>query len=144
MHHIRRQRWQLKTNDRTTAFALRSSLRRDLDALTMAFDRGFGAVDDDNEIIHIPKLELHLRISNVDDLLQHLPAVLAAQLGQALLQTDKQGTQLSRRISKSVEAHQILLRYLHSGNLDWSALSFDAPGLIVQLTQVAQIWLAPA
>lgn len=140
-HHIRRQCWQVRAPDQAGAFALRTQLRRDLDRLNAVFERGLDAADSADELVHIPRLHLQLRIQDSTDLVEQLSLALAEQL-TALRSADSTHTDTDRpkRIGKARGAAQ-LPDFLLSGMLQWYEQGSDAPTTSRQLSAEIEDWL---
>ncbi len=84
-HHIRSQRWQIRTTSTATAFAVRQELRTQLDTLLLpAFERAFDAFTPDDEVLHIPSLTLHLQLREGSNLTAELVRLIEAELSAAL------------------------------------------------------------
>ena len=66
-HRIRRQRWELRAPDQDTAFALRVQMRRDIDNVLMpALEQAFDALDSGDEVVHLSRLSLKLKVRNLE------------------------------------------------------------------------------
>ncbi len=76
-HRIRRQRWQVSTARAADAFAVRTALRNAQEAsLLPALEQAFDALDDGQREVHLPRLELKIRLSSPDALADELPVRL--------------------------------------------------------------------
>lgn len=73
-HRIRRQRWQVRTASAADAFAVRTALRQANElSLLPALESAFAALDNGEREIHLPRLELTVRISSPERLADELP-----------------------------------------------------------------------
>lgn len=120
VHRIRRQRWQVRAPGPAAAFAVRQALREMqettlLPALAGAFDAFAG----DGRSVHLPRLEIALRVSSVERLAEELPERLGEAVRAVLAQT---GAGLTEPPPPHLTPAARLQRYLGSGQLDW----FDA------------------
>jgi contractile injection system tape measure protein len=145
MHRIRRQRWLCRAPSREEAFNLRSGLRQALEeAVPAAFQRAFDAAVPGDDVVHVPRLELRVRVAGVESLAAELPELLrraAHEQLAALLGADPEppspaagGTRRSNRENR-VEA---LVRYLATGALPWELAQAEAAELREQLQQMAR------
>ncbi|OYY94803.1 MAG: hypothetical protein B7Y41_04325 [Hydrogenophilales bacterium 28-61-23] len=148
-HRIRRQRWEVRVADRDTAFALRAQLRRDLDSVLLpAMAQAFDALGSGDEVVHIPRLTLRMRVRNLDELAAQLPAQVAQQLGAVLGAAAggvaDNGAETPRRRSAAEQRRASLLHYLRGGQLEWLEPRDDvatrAARLREEAVQVARIW----
>lgn len=139
-HHIRRQRWHLQAPDRAGAFSLRTLLRQELDSLNTLFERSLDAVDKREEMLHIPRLELHLRIRDASELAEQLSLALRTQLPEQLAGRNTAAA-LSNASSGAAYGRQRLLGFLQRGALSWHEQDNDAPALCRQLAATLEAWL---
>jgi hypothetical protein len=137
-HHIRRQRWRLGASNAEAAFAMRSLLRQELDTLNQVFERALDVACPDQEVIHLPRLELNLRIAGHDALFEQLSLALAEQLASLSTRTSK-GT--PQRLPQAVQRRHSLLQFLRTGTLEWYALATDAPSSARLLAEELETWL---
>jgi hypothetical protein len=142
LHRVRRLRWQASAPSAGDAFALRSLLRRQGDAVSAAIEEALAALDLPGEVWHLPALKLRLDASSLSALDAELPALVAMALRAALLKEARPadvalpevvaaaGPVPGSASSASIEAsaHAALRHYLGSGNLPWplAGLSFEA------------------
>jgi len=127
-HRIRRLRCLVSTSDQTEAFAIRQSLRdRWQDTLLPVFERAFDEVSSGDRIIHIPKIELHLKVPSDREFMDVLPELIQQQLADRwqsiaseIISTTQQ--ELAGR-EATIEQNQfgILLHYLQTGSLPWQS-----------------------
>ncbi|WP_300437836.1 contractile injection system tape measure protein [Zoogloea sp.] len=90
-HRIRRLHWQARAPTPDAAFALRSLLREGSDAVLAALERSLSAQVPDTRLIHLPRLELHLRLNpadSADDLPERVFAAATAAIAAALADLD--------------------------------------------------------
>src|ERR1700709_1228988 len=84
-HRIRHQRWLCSAGSAAEAFALRGGLREAQEAAVPAvFERAFDAAVPGDEVVHLPRLEVSIRLANVDDLAAALPGLLARAVSEQL------------------------------------------------------------
>jgi len=128
-HRVRRQSWRLAARSAEEAFALRARLRTALEhELPAAFERAFDKAAPGAEVVHIPKLELRLRVASLDALAGALAEAIAREL-------DLQPAAPPR--PAPLERRQLLLHYLEHGALAWHAAQRDAPEAAVELRATA-------
>lgn len=137
-HHIRRQRWHLQAPDRAGAFSLRTLLRQELDSLNTLLERSLDAVGDRGETLHLPRLELQLRIRDGGDLAQQLAMALQEQLPAQLAGRNIAGAD---ETAKPGYEQRRLLGFLQRGALNWHEQGKDAPALARQLAATLEAWL---
>ncbi|QSQ13870.1 contractile injection system tape measure protein [Myxococcus landrumensis] len=126
-HRIRRQRWRVQTRTSEEAFAARQQVRDELEgALLPAFERAFDEVAPGDGVVHLSRLELHLRIPGPEVLAAQLPELLyqqvREQLGQAVRRraveaVGTQGVPASRQVARE-----------GPGGTPWGPR--DVPGLV--------------
>lgn len=133
-HRVRRQSWCLAARSAEEAFALRLQLRTALEhELPAALERAFDKAAPGGETLHIPKLELRLRVASLD--------ALAAALAEAIArEVDLQPRGALR--PAALERLQVLLHYLERGALAWHATQRDAPEAAAELRAAALAELA--
>ena len=156
-HRIRRQRWQVRTASAADAFAVRTALRQEnelslLPALESAFaalesafaalESAFAALDGGEREIHLPRLELAIRISSPERLADELPAKLAEAARQALAEVIAVPPQEQAAIPRSLTPGKRLRRYLGSGQVDWFDADREQSELLQQLAEEARLWSA--
>ncbi|WP_437316194.1 contractile injection system tape measure protein [Sorangium sp. So ce385] len=84
-HRIRRLTFRVKATSPEEALALRKELRVRMDpALLATFERTFDEVAATDEVVHLPRLELRLSISGVEDVAASLPERMRVELRQQL------------------------------------------------------------
>ena len=102
-HRIRRQRWQVTTASAADAFALRTALRRENELnLLPALESAFAALDSGEREIHLPRLELSVRISSPERLAEELPAKLAEAARHALAEAVAAEPERSASVSRDM------------------------------------------
>ena len=139
-HRIRRQRWQVTAASAADAFALRSALRRDSDlTLLPVLERVFAELDDGERDIHLPRLEIKVRLSAVDRLADELPEQLLAATRLALAEA-LDGPPETRVGPRDASAGARLRRYLVSGQIDWFDAGHDSADVAQRLADEAARW----
>lgn len=127
-HRIRRLRCLVSTRSQTEAFAIRHSLHdRWQDTFMPAFESAFDEIATGDRIIHIPKLEIHLKVTSEQELLEVLPELIQQQLHEQLqsMNLETIRTTQSGMVWQEVSARQdrfaALLHYLQTGLMPWQA-----------------------
>lgn len=120
-HRIRRQRWQVSAPDAASAFALRQALHAGLEtqlqpALAAVFDELIGERE-----LHLPRLELHLRLAHPAALAEQLPGLLADAARQALAAQPPGLAPTPTPAPTAIAARPAarLRHYLRHGDLPW-------------------------
>ena len=140
-HRVRRLRWQAGAATPAEAFALRSLLREQADNCQAALERAFDRVAPADEVWHLPRLVLTVRLADLQDrgtgLVERVEAALRAALAgadriddEAMNDADEAleprpsaaaSSQLeASRRSVEFDARQALHHYLASGLLPWT------------------------
>ncbi len=124
-HRIRRLRCLVSTSDQAEAFAIRQSLRdRWQDTILPVFEHAFDEISSSDRIIHIPKIELHVKITSNRELIEVLPELIQKQLNEKLqaidveISSNQQGFS-TREATVSQAQFAILLHYLQTGSVPW-------------------------
>ncbi|UCV27911.1 contractile injection system tape measure protein [Ferribacterium limneticum] len=142
-HRIRRQRWQVRTASPADAFAVRTALRQENElSLLPALESAFAALDNGEREIHLPRLELAIRISSPERLAEELPARLAEAARQALAEAVEASPSGPAAIPRSLTPGDRLRRYLGSGQVDWFDADREQSELQQQLAEEARQWSA--
>ena len=123
-HRVRRQSWRLEVGSAPAAFATRARFRADVEALLPAFNDVFDAWAPDEAILHIPRLELRLRVASLDE--------LAAALGEALRHEAPRPSPVPRA-SAAAQGLAVLLHYLETGALAWHAAHAELAAVAARL-----------
>jgi hypothetical protein len=133
-HRVRRQSWRLAARCGEEAFTLRLQLRAALEhELPAALERAFDKAAPGAEVVHIPKLELRLRIASLDALAGALVEAIVRELDLPLPDPPRPAP---------LERLQLLLHYLEHGALAWHAAQRDAPEAAAELRAAALAELA--
>ncbi|HZO02715.1 MAG TPA: contractile injection system tape measure protein [Burkholderiales bacterium] len=115
VHRVRRQSWRVAVRSAQDAFAARARVRVLVeDELREAFARAFDRAAPGEAVLHIPRLELRLRVASLNGLADALAAALEREIA---LQRPPPETVREPRADRL----QVLLRYLESGVLAWHA-----------------------
>ena len=149
LHRIRRQQWLFSTATNEYAFTLRKQFREQWeDALLPIFEMAFDEFSDEDEIIHIPKLEIKLKVGCKSELWEELPKALYAELAMqlksfAVKKSEPQANAVSgSKNPASIHNYSVLIHYLRNGNLPWQATSWSAGESIKNLKDaIHQNWL---
>ena len=159
IHHIRSQRWQIKTASQSTAFAVRQELRSSLEGeLLPAFERAFDDVVPDDQLLHIPSLKLHLQLQlhEGSNLVAALATIIEAELRAALLKAIRpvvtsedtrftSGVHSTTAASAAVQTwdtaehrRAMLVEYLRTGQISWQAKTHETSSLLAWLQEEAE------
>lgn len=141
-HRIRRQRWQVRAPNQETALAWRHELRMRLDSeILPAFERAFEALGLGESVLHIPRLTLDTKATDVEGLIRKLPALIAEQLADALQagSSHAPAARTVRRFDLDADWRDALLRYLASGHLPWHMAGREHHVVIAALRKQALI-----
>src|SRR4051812_28871811 len=148
-HRIRRQRWLCTAGSTAEAFALRGRLREAQEAaVPAAFARAFDAAVPGGEVVHLPRLELRIRLASVDDLATLLPDLLARavseELGRLLVPAARSQSPIpalpapaAARRSGRESRLEALVIYLITGALPWELAQAEISALLEQLRETA-------
>lgn len=132
-HRVRTQRWRVAARSAGEAFTLRARLRAAMeDELLPVFGRAFDEAVPGDTLLHIPRLELRLRVASLDA----LAGALAEALGEALRRQAHGRPASPPRPAASAAREQrlsVLLGYLESGALAWHAAHLDAASIASEL-----------
>ena len=142
-HRIRRQRWQVRTASPADAFAVRTALRHENElSLLPALESAFAELDDGEREIHLPRLELSIRISSPERLAEELPLRLAEAARQALADVIDVPSLAQAATPRRLTPGKRLRRYLASGQVDWFDADREQSELQQQLADEARLWSA--
>jgi hypothetical protein len=138
VHHIRRQRWVVRTATAEQAFAVRSWLHdhctTDLqDALESAFDRAAPG----DEIVRLERLVLTIQVNAVERLVEVLPSRVVDAVATPLHPGAPGGAVLADAPPLHATEESRLIEYLLSGTVPWPVRP-DSPGLLGTLASVAR------
>ncbi|GBO53444.1 hypothetical protein APA_1351 [Pseudanabaena sp. lw0831] len=124
---------------------MRKNLRdRWQDTLIPVFESTFDEIAGSDRIIHIPKLELHIKVNSEQELLDILPELIQQQLQEQLrsldlttipLTTISQSGEVLRETTAQQNQFEILMHYLQTGSLPWQASSASASEIAVDLKE---------
>lgn len=144
-HRIRRLRYLVVTSDQTEALAIRKNLcDRYSEELLPVLERVFDESASGDRVIHIPKLELHLKVTFDQDLMEMLPELIQQQLREQLqsLNWETMLTTQSRVIGQEVTTEQnqfdILVYYLHGGSVPWQTAYASASDIALELKETCK------
>ena len=131
-HRIRRLRFRVRARSKADAFTLRARFRAELDqTLQPALSRIFDELAPGNEVLHLPRLEIHARVTSLEELADVLPDLVRRELGDRLRTPAPSGpsasTGLVRRTSVERSRLEALLHYLETGSLPWSDATWVRP-----------------
>src|SRR5215208_3037858 len=126
-HRVRRLRWRVRVGTRDEAFAVRPALRRSVTGqIVPALDRLFDDIPVGAAVVHIPRLDVHVRASELgsvaDDCLDAIRAQLAERL-RAVAARPATAQRADNLVDTTVDRRETrvaaLRQYLHSGVLPW-------------------------
>ena len=131
-HRIRRQRWLVSTSTNEHAFTLRNQFReRWEDALLPVFETAFDEFSNEDEFIHIPRLEIKLKLYPGSELWEGLPQALYEELATQLRSIaakraeQPEDADFRSKVQGSMHNFKVLIHYLTHGNLPWQASSLQ-------------------
>ena len=140
-HRIRRQRWQVRTASAADAFAVRATLRQESGlSLLQALESAFAAIDHGEREIHVPRLELAIRISSPEQLAEELPLKLAEAVRCSLVEAIDAAPQLPVQLARGLAPAGRLRHYLRHGQVDWFDAEREPAELQRQLADEARPW----
>ena len=140
-HRIRRQRWQVRTASAADAFAVRATLRQESGlSLLQALESAFAAIDHGEREIHVPRLELAIRISSPEQLAEELPVKLAEAVRLSLVEAIDAAPQLPVKVVPGLAPGSRLRHYLRHGQVDWFDAEREPAELQQQLANEARPW----
>jgi len=123
-HRIFRQKWQVSTSSEKQAFAIRKELLQEWDGrLLPIFDKAFSENVSNDEIVHIPKIEINLKVSYSKELWDEIAEGLYQRLSELLRSENTNAVEGSGNKSESVaiplkqHRFEMLLYYLEKGDL---------------------------
>ncbi|HVY04703.1 MAG TPA: contractile injection system tape measure protein [Burkholderiales bacterium] len=123
-HRVRRMAWRVKAGAEPVAFAWRAALRNDLDhRLLPAMSRAFDRIAPGDEIVRIPRLDLRLTVSSLDELAAQLAAGMERELA----------LHRPRPRPADLEWREILVEYLATGTLRWDAAALESDEVVSRL-----------
>ena len=144
-HRIRRLRYLVVTSNQTDALAIRKNLcDRSSEELLPVLARAFDENTSSDRVLHIPKLQLHLKVASEQDLMEMLPELIQQQLRDQLqsLNGETMLTTQSRVMGEEVTTEQnqfdILVYYLHGGSVPWQTAHASASDIAVELKETCQ------
>ena len=119
LHRIHRQRWQVRAGDHAEAMRWRQSLRDDAQQeLLAAMATVFDAFDEPTQSWHLPRLQLHLKVSSLAQLREQLPLALADALRDERWQREVAEPDSKAAGNNSSAMRLVALRhYLSTGQL---------------------------
>lgn len=147
-HRIRQQRWRITAASASEAFAVRATLRRESElSLLAALEAAFDACDAGDREIHLPRLEVKVRLAAAEQLADELAKVLPARLNEAARQALSAAIEALPANAASPARPETtpamrLRRYLGSGQIAWFEADRDPTEVARQLTDEARRWSA--
>jgi hypothetical protein len=162
-HRIRRLTFRVKATSQKEALALRKELRARMEPTLLAtFERSFDEIAAKDEVIHIPRLELRLKISGVEDIATGLPERIQLELRKQLSSMIPRGAALPAALRGVIDAAagprhparatpsessasdaasfallRMLIHYLDTGSLPWPLANLDPATALLQLRSAA-------
>ncbi len=147
-HRIRRLRYLVSTSSQAEAFAIRKCLHdRYSEAVLPVLESVFDEMVSDDRAIHIPKLELHLKVTSEQELMEVLPELIQQQLreqlqsmnGETIATTEPEV--VGQEVTTQQNQFDILLHYLHTGSVPWEAAHAATSDIAVDLKEAChQQW----
>jgi hypothetical protein len=141
-HRIRRLRCLVSTTNQTEAFSIRQYLRdRTFDTLIPACESVFEEIASGDGIIHISKLELHLKVNSEQELVELLPELIQQKLNEQLqsinlatIPTTQSGV-VWQEATAQQDRFATLLHYLRTGLMPWQASYTSTSEIAVNLKE---------
>ena len=144
-HRIRRQKWLVHTGSAEEAFAWRKLLRdKGQDILLPVLEKAFDEAVKGNHVIHIPRIELKVKIDSEKQGSEALPDQILQQLReqlQHLLHEQKQSTRqhlVWKESTTQKDWFETLLYYLQTGLVPWQAAHTSAQEITSALTDICR------
>ena len=146
-HRIRKLHCLVSTGSQTEAFAIRQNLHdRWQDTLLPAFENAFDEITGSDRIIHIPKLELHIKVTSEQELLDVLPELIQQQLKeqlqsinlQSISTTPTQSGEVWQEITAQQNQFEILMHYLRRGSLLWQVSYASTSEIAIDLKETCR------
>lgn len=137
-HRIRKQSWLVKTDTAADAFQVRKQLNEEWESSYLpAFEKAFDEICPEDEIIHIPRIALQLRVSpsHPEVLKEAIYRQVMEQLHTTLQQPGKSGT-LQHPYQPGAYPARVLDFYLETGSLPWYALENDKENSATKLGEL--------
>lgn len=139
-HRIRRQTWRIRANSPAQGFQLRQAVR---EAFAPSFLSAFEAACDEStsveDVVHIPRFELHLRIPSENHLERLLPEAIRIQLYELLKNRPANDLRKATRRQSGFEA---LIHYLQTGVLRWEKAGVSVSESTSELKEVCREYLS--
>lgn len=143
-HRIRTLRWQVDAETTATAFSWRALLREKgagllLPVLEQVLDEAAAL----EQVVHIPKVELHIRVDSEQELEKLLPGAMLDQLRRQLRRQMAAGGTTAQVppgevVTEEYSRFEILMQYLRSGTLPWQAAEGSAPDQALELSKTCR------
>ncbi len=144
-HRIRSLRWKVRAGSAAEAFSLRTLLHdRGMELLLPVLDQGMDEAASGERVIHIPKIELKVRLNSGEKLEAILPGKILGHLKEEFRrhQADD-GTTVHSPVGERAAAersrYDVLLRYLRTGTLSWYAAGTTASDQAAASNQAAAL-----
>jgi contractile injection system tape measure protein len=140
-HRIRRLSLRVRATSPSQALALRKQVRDQLDTtLTAAMERAFDKAGAPDELIHIPRVHVRVRVSGKGELAGELARCIEQELhGQ--LSTLAAGVGRTGPAGETTASLQVrawmLLHYLETGSLPWPLAQVDPAVAVSELRNAA-------
>ncbi len=126
-HRIRSLRWQVEAGSTAEAFAWRAALHeKGTDLLLPVLEQGLDEAAGGERVIHIPKLELSIRLNSLRELESSLSDTILVQIREQLQRLPAADGSAGQTPQGEVTTTgqsglEILLHYLQTGSLPWQA-----------------------
>ncbi len=136
-HRIRRQTWRIRTGSAAPAFRLRQAVRDVFEpSFLSAFEEACNEATDIDDVVHIPKLELHFQISSENQLDQLLPDAIRRQLRDLL--HSRPANHEWKKSTPQQSRFEALIYYLQTGVLRWEKTSLSISESSTELKEVCR------
>ena len=132
VHRVRRLRWKIRLGSHGEAFALRPRLAEAItEAIVPEIERAFDALDTGDDVVHIPRLDVAIRVEGLEaleaDTAAAIHAALIARLEALSARPDQKEAEEAeealpvRRSTFRSSTLESLRHYLETGALPWYA-----------------------
>lgn len=141
-HRIRRLSLECPSHSERAALTLRRDLSAQWPRLLPVFEAVFDRVCADGRVLHIPKLELRLDLTDASVSLDAVREQLEVQLRQ-WLRGQANDTVATQALTAREYAVAVVLHYLQHGNLHWHALEEASHEAASKLAELCREQAAP-
>ena len=142
-HRIHSQKWFLTAGSVEEAIEVRRQIHKQIDSsIPGIYEKVFDGFSPNGDITHIPRLELKLKISSLQQLNEELPAILEKELSEKLLEVMATGTgkvsDKGNQTEKAINSNLLhdVIYYLRNGTLPWYMQQENVTGTLSSLGEI--------